>query len=536
MVQLKGVEETIRHMKDFANDVQKEIIDGMDVVTGKVLADGKHIVPVRTGALKESGRRKVTRKRVWFTGTVGFYKKYAYFVEFGCFLNKQTKILTKRGWVKIEHIKIEDKVLTHKNNWKSVKAIYTFNEDKKLDLGKSYTIKIAKGYKIGVTANHPIMTQRGWVRADKLTLEDKVQIVYNNLPHFHWKNFSNIHPRIGRRFTEYVTLKCANCGVTFEKPKSYLKFHNNNKFFYCSRDCYKQKTKKINFTCAKCGKIFERTEGYLKFHKDNKYFYCNKDCSYTSRKNEKNANYGLKHLKMHTKEFKEKMSQRMVNKNNPMFNKERNYYYSRLGYREDLGLTLRSTWEANLIRIFKYKGVKFEYEPEHFDLDNLGSWTPDFKIQLGTKEYFIEVKGYANKKFRQKLGKFKRLYNKHLLIIDESRYRKLENKFANSIKEWEFGSASIKGANLKFDYDEVISISKWKAGHRLCYNISVEDDESFVSNHIVTHNTRFMSARPYLWPAVTQNREFILKKLGRHIDHAIEKNDYKHRILRKRLI
>lgn len=83
MAQLKGVEETIRHMKDFAGDVQKEIIDGMDAVTGKVLADGKHIVPVRTGALKESGRRKVTRKRVWFTGTVGFYKKYAYFVEVG---------------------------------------------------------------------------------------------------------------------------------------------------------------------------------------------------------------------------------------------------------------------------------------------------------------------------------------------------------------------------------------------------------------------------------------------------------------------
>jgi len=83
MAQLKGVEETIRHMKDFSNDVQKEVIDGMDAVTSKVLADGKNIVPVDTGKLKESMRRRITRKRVWFTGTVGAYRKYAYYVEFG---------------------------------------------------------------------------------------------------------------------------------------------------------------------------------------------------------------------------------------------------------------------------------------------------------------------------------------------------------------------------------------------------------------------------------------------------------------------
>lgn len=80
---LKGVEETIRHMKKFANDVQKSIIDGMDESTAKILDDGKKLAPVLTGKLKDSGRRKITRKRVWFTGTVGFYTRYAYYQEFG---------------------------------------------------------------------------------------------------------------------------------------------------------------------------------------------------------------------------------------------------------------------------------------------------------------------------------------------------------------------------------------------------------------------------------------------------------------------
>lgn len=83
MVKLKGVDETIRRMKKFANDVQKEVIDAMDTITDKVLTDAKDIVPVDTGKLRESGRRMILRKRVWFTGRVGFHTRYAYYVEFG---------------------------------------------------------------------------------------------------------------------------------------------------------------------------------------------------------------------------------------------------------------------------------------------------------------------------------------------------------------------------------------------------------------------------------------------------------------------
>jgi len=90
MTHLKGVDLTLQRLRKFANDVQKEVIDGMDSVTSKVLTDAKNIVPVRTGRLKESGRRMILRKRVWFTGRIGFYASdpgkaysYAYYVEFG---------------------------------------------------------------------------------------------------------------------------------------------------------------------------------------------------------------------------------------------------------------------------------------------------------------------------------------------------------------------------------------------------------------------------------------------------------------------
>ena len=83
MAKVKGVDETIKRMKKFANDVQKAIIDGMDESTRIVLRTAREIVPVDTGKLQSSMRRKITRKRVWFTGTVGAYTKYAYYVEFG---------------------------------------------------------------------------------------------------------------------------------------------------------------------------------------------------------------------------------------------------------------------------------------------------------------------------------------------------------------------------------------------------------------------------------------------------------------------
>jgi hypothetical protein len=42
------------------------------------------------------------------------------------------------------------------------------------------------------------------------------------------------------------------------------------------------------------------------------------------------------------------------------------YQHTKTGFREDLGLTLRSNWEANFARILTAYKVKFDFEPTVF--------------------------------------------------------------------------------------------------------------------------------------------------------------------------
>jgi hypothetical protein len=42
------------------------------------------------------------------------------------------------------------------------------------------------------------------------------------------------------------------------------------------------------------------------------------------------------------------------------------YQHTKTGFREDLGLTLRSNWEANFARILMAYKIKFDFEPTVF--------------------------------------------------------------------------------------------------------------------------------------------------------------------------
>ena len=72
---------------------------------------------------------------------------------------------------------------------------------------------------------------------------------------------------------------------------------------------------------------------------------------------------------------------------------------AKIGIREDLGMSFRSTWEANYARILKYTGQDINYEAERFVLYNEENneieyvYTPDFKI--GDNK-FVELKGHAD--------------------------------------------------------------------------------------------------------------------------------------------
>lgn len=118
--------------------------------------------------------------------------------------------------------------------------------------------------------------------------------------------------------------------------------------------------------------------------------------------------------------------------------------YSRCngGYREDIGCYFRSSWEANIARLFNYLGIIWEYEPTRYSFPDVGdgvlSYCPDFF--LTDTQSIVEVKGWMDEKSLARLKKLKQYYPQvyeKLLLVDEKRYRTIEKDFSKVISNWE---------------------------------------------------------------------------------------------------
>lgn len=96
-----------------------------------------------------------------------------FYGEYLC-VKPDTPILTPNGARPIETIKVGDTVITHMNREQKVLKVFTHQAQDLLDItveGKTTTI----------TKNHPVLTERGWVPAGELTLDDIVVIPHGIL-------------------------------------------------------------------------------------------------------------------------------------------------------------------------------------------------------------------------------------------------------------------------------------------------------------------------------------------------------------------
>lgn len=108
------------------------------------------------------------------------------------------------------------------------------------------------------------------------------------------------------------------------------------------------------------------------------------------------------------------------------------YQYTRTGYRNDLGLLFRSSWEANFARVLTIHGIKYEFEPETFWFPikrGTKGYTPDFYFPATNER--VEIKGYFDDKSRIKLKRYSKYYpeefsNLYLLISRTSKKSQLE--------------------------------------------------------------------------------------------------------------
>lgn len=147
-------------------------------------------------------------------------------------------------------------------------------------------------------------------------------------------------------------------------------------------------------------------------------------------------------------------------------------FQSKVGLREDLGIFVRSAWEANMMRLFKSNLIECktpEYEPHMFSFtDHVPpkgqalSYTPDFRVQKGKQKFWVEVKGnWLRGADKTKLRRFKKFYPddfKKLIAVVSSKnsktavffselgvpdkqileYNQLKKLYASKIDKWEF--------------------------------------------------------------------------------------------------
>lgn len=89
--------------------------------------------------------------------------------DYTCFPST-TLITTDQGPKRISEVRIGDKVLTESGQYRSVLVVH-----KNLYRGNWVRIKAGQA-RVVATANHPVRTSRGWIRADEVRIDDKVYV------------------------------------------------------------------------------------------------------------------------------------------------------------------------------------------------------------------------------------------------------------------------------------------------------------------------------------------------------------------------
>lgn len=100
----------------------------------------------------------------------------------------------------------------------------------------------------------------------------------------------------------------------------------------------------------------------------------------------------------------------------------------------DKDIYCRSNWEASFARYLQWLKIKnqikeWEYEPQTFWFEKIKrgtrSYLPDFKVtKLDGTHYWVEVKGYMDRKSLTKIKRFKKYYpSEELFIKDRSWFR-----------------------------------------------------------------------------------------------------------------
>lgn len=118
------------------------------------------------------------------------------------------------------------------------------------------------------------------------------------------------------------------------------------------------------------------------------------------------------------------------------------------GFRPDLGISVRSRWEANYARYLRRLGRSFQYEPHQFIVKlpdgSEHAYRPDFLVDGA---YYVEVKGWGNGRQSSPavLTAAETQLPLPLHVVRAAQYRRIEEQVAHEIPEWEYRGSERPG-------------------------------------------------------------------------------------------
>lgn len=254
-----------------------------------------------------------------------------------------------------------------------------------------------------------------------------------------------------------TTIKCHTCGVLFERRPCDLR---KSACQFCSRACFKaaageairiKKPGEGVLACKGCGAIFRQLPSRLKSSSRAR-LYCSDACRDSIRgpvtvycKLCSKPSVVKRYLE-HRQQFCDR--QCMAAFMSQLNRSPRARNSAKGGFRSDLGLYVRSSWEANYARYLNWlveadQIAAWEYEPDTFQFQDSRSpvkvYTPDFKVfGLNGNYYYHEIKGYLSPRSQEQIAQMRSEYAAEpLILIDSRTYKGLEKAVARYVPNWE---------------------------------------------------------------------------------------------------
>lgn len=131
-------------------------------------------------------------------------------------------------------------------------------------------------------------------------------------------------------------------------------------------------------------------------------------------------------------------SEDLLSNNKVYDSKVLNNSYAHSGPREDLNCYFRSSWEANIARLLKYKGIDYTYKEKWFD-DGKTDYYPDFIVK---DNVILDIKSIWSSKSLKEILDFRNRFPEYTILpIDSDTYFDISRLYSGKIALWESPNA-----------------------------------------------------------------------------------------------